>query len=708
MKKLLFSILTICQMSFMAYSQASFSVDVSSGCAPLNVNFTNTSAAGNYYVWDFFGAMPTLYVENPSVMFNNPSMGGGYNVQLQVYDTTGGGMIFIGSANQMINVMGSGLYTNTDAVCPNEELDIYVYPYGNTYNWNFGDGNTSTLSNPNHAYTIAGTYTITVSVNTSCGLQNLSKVINVNVGNIPTSDFYFNDPICPNEPLSFDADNYKLQNYSWNFGDGSAIVGGDNRPTHTYTAVGTYSAVLSVTSTCGTSSSTTKTVQIQGGLLVDPSTNINVSNSVVCPNDQIQFDFYPNGGTTYIWNFGNGATSTLKTPVYSYSVTGGYTVSLTITNGCSNSATFTKTVNVSNGLPYSGPTNASINPGSACPGSDINFGAPNASSYLWNFGDGNTSTLQNSVHNYSISNTYTVSLTLTNGCSNSTTIANTVLVDPSIVPVLNSDNWGSPNSSACPGDSVLFYSYGGTAYIWDFGDGTTTTTTQTLAIQDGGGGSFVIDVVTHAYSSVGTYTVKLTYFNDCGNSVTDSLNFAVGSTDPVNGEIAITGTTFNTCQSTTFLAMGGASYQWNFGDGNTLSTNQNQVSHTYSVAGNYSVSVVITNGCANTGTYTETVNIQTCTPTGIVNNTKSTDWLNVYPNPFSGRTSIEINMTSNSNVITELFSINGEKVLEVSNGELAKGKHIINVDASTLCNGIYFMKTSTSTQVNITKVILMK
>lgn len=707
MKKLLFSILTICQMSFMAYSQASFSVDIASGCASLNVNFTNTSATGNYYVWDFFGAMPTLYVENPSVMFNNPSYGGGYNVQLTVYDTTGGGMIYIGSANQMINVMGSGLYTSTDAVCPNEELDIYVYPYGNNYNWNFGDGNTSTSSNPNHAYTLAGTYTITVSVNTSCGLQNLSHVVNVQSGTLPTSDFYFNAPICPNEPLGFDADNYKLQNYSWNFGDGSPVLTGDNRPSHTYTTAGNYSAVLTVTSTCGTSSSTTKTVQVQGGLPVDPGTNINVSGSVVCPNDQIQFDFYPNGGTTYLWNFGNGATSTLKTPVYSYSVTGVYSVSLTITNGCSNNATYTQTINVSNGLPYSGSTNVSINPEAACPDSDINFDAPSASSYLWNFGDGNTSTLQNSVHNYSISSTYSVTVMLTNGCGNSTTVTNTVLVDPSIVPVLNSDNWGAAVYSACPGDSVLFYSYGGAAYIWDFGDGTSTTTTQTISIQ-GGEGSMLLDVVNHQYGSLGTFKVKLTYFNDCGNSAVDSVNFVVGSTDPVTGGMAITSNTLNTCQPTTFLAIGGASYQWDFGDGNTLSTNQTQVSHTYSVAGNYSVSVIVTNGCANTGTYSESVNIQTCTATGIINNSKSSDGFNVYPNPFSGKTSIEINMVSNSNVIIELFSINGTKVLEVSNGELSKGKHIIHVDASTLMNGIYFIKTSTSTEVNITKVILMK
>lgn len=104
--------------------------------------------------------MPTLYIKKPSVMFNNPSMGGGYNVQLTVYDTTGGGMIFIGSANQIINVMGSGLYTNTDAVCPNEELDIYVYSYSNTYNWNFGNGATSTLKTPVYSYSVNGGYTV--------------------------------------------------------------------------------------------------------------------------------------------------------------------------------------------------------------------------------------------------------------------------------------------------------------------------------------------------------------------------------------------------------------------------------------------------------------------------------------------------------------------------------------------------------------------
>lgn len=463
-----------------------------------------------------------------------------------------------------------------------------------------------------------------------------------------------------------------------------------------------------MTSSCGTSSITNHTVHIQSGLAVDPSTKINVSTSTVCPNDNIDFDFYPYGGNSFAWNFGDGTSSNLQRPSHSYTAAGMYTASLTITNGCGNSSTFTKTISVSSGLPYSGPVYAGSNMNSSCPNSPIYFNAPSAYSYLWNFGDGTTSTSQSPVHTYTSVNTYTVSLLLSNGCGNTATATNTIVVSNTVVPVLNDNNWGSPSSNGCAGDSLVFYSYGAASYLWSFGDGVTTTQTQTIMINNGNGNTQIIDVVTHAYSANGTYKVKLKYFNSCGNSAVDSMNVTVGNGNPVSGGIAPMGDTFDNCHPIDFLAVGGVSYQWNFGDGANLTTAQTQVSHSYTVAGSYTASVLVTNGCGNTATYYQPITVQSCSVTGVKEISADVNGINIYPNPFENKAVLEITLVENSKMAIEVLDINGQKVMQVANEEFTKGKHNITVDASELANGVYFIKTNTSKEVKTIKVVVMK
>jgi PKD repeat protein len=127
--------------------------------------------------------------------------------------------------------------------------------------------------------------------------------------------------------------------------------------------------------------------------------------------------------TQWQWNFGNGATSTLQNPAHTYSAPGVYTVSLTATDSTGASDTETKTGFIAVG--QSAPLRAQFTSASRM-GSDrtvVKFddqSSGNITGWLWDFGDGATSTEQNPVHAYTITGTYSVSLTVTGPDGSST------------------------------------------------------------------------------------------------------------------------------------------------------------------------------------------------------------------------------------------------------------------------------------------------
>ena len=126
---------------------------------------------------------------------------------------------------------------------------------------------------------------------------------------------------------------------------------------------------------------------------------------------------------------------------------------------------------------------------------------------------------------------------------------------------------------------------------------------------DGGDKTMPITIINHAYSANGNYLVSLTITNSCGNSVTDTMTIKIGGNQTVNGDLTNSPPPFTTCAAIDFLAFGGSTYGWNFGDGDTLSSPSPTVSHTFATQGVYVVSVLITNGCGNTATYSRSINV---------------------------------------------------------------------------------------------------
>lgn len=510
---------------------------------------------------------------------------------------------------------GSQLYTSADSACPGEIVSAYIYPESSQTNWSFGDGFTSTQPNPSHAYSIPNTYLLRcIYYNSSTGKNDTVKQNIVIINNAkPSAKFNTTTSACPGDLIRFYPRNLNAVTYSWAFGDGG--ISTQPQPTYFYSSPGNYPVTLTITSSCGQTGIYTDTIRVKNNVRFNSGVSINSSTVKSCPSDPVAFFFnYNISPASQVWKFGTGDSSILLNPTYSFSALGTYTVTVTAKNGCNIDTTLSRIISVGTANRWSSSIDYEVSPASVCPGDKVSYNVYTpAKSYSWNFGDATTSSSTNGQHTYSSANTYTVSLKLTNNCNIDTTVFNTVSVVNNLTPTVthtgNNNNWGSTQFNACTGDSVLFYATGGSHYIFDFGDGTTATQTKPFNVPGFG----VIDMVKHAYSATGTRKVIITYFNGCNKSAKDSLDILIGTGQPVLGGIFDLGNNFSACSPVPFLAAGGNSFEWNFGDGNTLTTAQPAINHTYLTPGSYNVSVKITNACGNSSIYVTTIDIKSMT-----------------------------------------------------------------------------------------------
>ena len=217
----------------------------------------------------------------------------------------------------------------------------------------------------------------------------------------------------------------------------------------------------------------------------------------------VQFtDTTTNGPTSWSWSFGDGGGSAEQNPAHEYTVPGTYTVSLTASNeGGSDVETVTNYVHALPPAPVASFT-ADVTSGVAP--LSVQFSdtsSPDATTWSWDFGDGNGSSEQDPLHVYTTPGVYTVSLTASNeGGSDVETVADYVVVF-SGAPIASFE--ANPRRGPAP-LSVEFTdtsAFTPTSWLWSFGDGTFSTAHNPK----------------HVYDQIGTYTVTLTATNALGS-----------------------------------------------------------------------------------------------------------------------------------------------------------------------------------------------
>jgi len=232
----------------------------------------------------------------------------------------------------------------------------------------------------------------------------------------------------------------------------------------------------------------------------------------------------------------------------------------------------------------------------ACANDSVNFWSTyNAVSYIWDFGDGNGSTLASPNHAYTADGTYNVFVTITNQCGNSAVGSmNADITSGNQANASFNDDVGN----SCPGQPVTFMANNpGTTFEWDFGD--TNNGTGTPA--------------THTYADTGTYNVQLIVTNGCGNKDTNSYDVAIyiDSSNVPEAYVDIDGywqqDTIYICDTTEFEFNNNSPwtdyYDWDFGDGTSYTVmNQSTEVHEYTGNGEYEMTLVARNSCGLTDT----------------------------------------------------------------------------------------------------------
>ena len=137
------------------------------------------------------------------------------------------------------------------------------------YNWDFGDGSTSTDENPAHTYDTPGTYTVTLIANSTmeCVSNDTSTVV-ITVYDYPEADFTFSpNPATVFTPTNFTDESFDAVEWYWEFGDGFTST--EENPVHQYPIAGIFEVCLTVTNEYGCENKICDTIIIEEISILD-------------------------------------------------------------------------------------------------------------------------------------------------------------------------------------------------------------------------------------------------------------------------------------------------------------------------------------------------------------------------------------------------------------------------------------------------------
>ncbi len=281
--------------------------------------------------------------------------------------------------------------------------------------------------------------------------------------------------VCLGDPFNFSSNgSTNATNFMWDFGDGNSTS--TPNPAHTYATGGTFNVRLIAMNpnACKTSDTAYVTVRVDTNSI---NADFDVVQTDSCKPFKATFTnkSKSGGSTTYTWLFGDGKTfNGSNPPVHEYADTGTYTITLILNDpaACNPNDTMRKTISFNTLYVEAGFEGPPI----VCEktGAQFNNRSENALTFLWKFGDGQTSSESNPKHVYDTAGTYIITMYAYNPgtCNGVDSLTDTIQVESTpianfrhdpIIPVTNEPiNFTNLSQRA-------------TSWVWDFGDNTFTT-----------------------------------------------------------------------------------------------------------------------------------------------------------------------------------------------------------------------------------------
>jgi PKD repeat protein len=609
-------------------------------CEGQTLNLTTTAVTGATYAWSGPGGYSST-AQNPTRTNVTTTMAGNYTVTV-----TANGCSSTSTIAVTINTNPVISASSNSPVCSGNTINLNSTAVtGGTYSWSGPGAFTATTQNttrPNSTTGMSGTYNVIVTAN---GCSTTASTT-VTVNQTPTATASSNSPICTGQTLTLSTPAVTGATYSWSGPGGyTSTIRNPSRTNATVAMSGTYTVNV-------TSNGCTATSSINVTINTAPVSTAS-SNSPVCTGSTINLTTTAVTGATYSWSGPNGFSSNVQSPSIplSTSLMGG-TYTVTLNNGCTASTTTAVVVNTT-------PTviaNATQN--TICEGESITLSGSGADSYVWD-----NSVADGIPFSPIATNTYTVTGTSLQGCTDTDQVTVTVNTVPTVVA-------NASTTTLCAGGIVTLTGSGtATTFTWDNGasDGISFSPTVTL-----------------------TYTVTGSNGN-CSDS--DQITVTVNDNPIVN--YSETNDTLCLGSSTITLTAGtpaGGNYSGTGVSGNTFDP---------SIAGVGTHSIIYTftdgNGCFATDV--SNVSVVNCASIEELENSFTAI---IVPNPTTGEFTIQWPEANNEKTVISIYDNIGKIIFTQ---ELEGNVHQSFINLTSVSRGIYHIRITSGERFGYSKLI---
>ena len=570
--------------------QVDFTADFTSGCLPLEVSFEDLSLSSSPIVswfWDF-GDGGNDTIQYPSYLFNSSTE---YDISLLVTDSNNCSSIatkwsyIITEEKPQIEFTATPEFTCLN----NQQIDFINNTQSSqslSYEWDFGDGQSSTLQNPIHWYTNQGMYSVKLTASSSVCSESITKFDFITVEGVLGVDFTVDENVgCEDNYIATfeELASSNVTDWFWDFGDGNTSTLAN--PSHNYSYSGFYDVTLMVSNQGNCIQQLTKQQYIE--VLPKPTVYFSAVDSVACQTPfLLQLKDSTLNAISWTWKVEDSCIGYAQSEQLLIDSSGLYNVFLEVEddNGCKNSL-------LKNNYIIVDPVQLNFTSDfqSGCNPLEVKF-IPQVNSissiteYQWDFGNGFQSYDEQPIHTYNIEGMFDVSLVVKNqlGCMFTS-------IQPDYIKVTNPANtmFASSTNTICGNDSVSFFDLSSSvdpinSWYWDFGSAPHFNST--------------LQNPTHVFQDTGYHSISLmTEVSGCLDTL--FLDSFVYVASPIALFYPI-----QNCDDYTSIQFHNESVDydscvWDFGDG-TISY-INHPNHYYSTYGVYEVTLKVFNIAAN-------------------------------------------------------------------------------------------------------------